>query len=275
MVKAETTPKAALDEAVASITERLPEDYPREVISYSCLKEIKVCPMRWKLKYIDKIRPPRSPAQIVGLAIHKGIEEFYVGAVDPQEAAVAKYMEEVPELTPKDRIGKDLSVVQRVLRAYIEAYKDETHTAVELRTTASVGSSVRLEAVTDLLTDGCIVDHKTSRGAHFVPDPHQLVMNALTLHVNGYEFERGEIRQLRKDVTGKLDKYPIVNVHEFEFTPEFITEGAQEIVNRLDEISARLRLEAWSGPPLPKEEAARMCTYACQIPTVFPCPARA
>lgn len=270
----ETELGAALSAGVEYLSKNIPENYPRDVISYSSLKEIENCPMRWKLKYIDGVRAPRTLAMSIGDAVHKGIEMFYLGE-SPVEAAVTRFVSEMGDLVTKDQINKSLAVVMRVVNAYVSAYPDTHHDLVESRNTVDLGNNLRIEAVTDLMYDGVIVDHKTTNKPNFEPDELQIVVNAMVLHANGHPVKHGIIRQLRRDVTGKRAAYPITIDHEVELTPDLVRESVQVIKRRLDDIDARVRMDLWSGPPLPKEEAAKMCAYGCPIPGVMVCPARA
>jgi hypothetical protein len=265
----------ALDAATKYIADNIPEEYPREVISYSCLKEIDECPFRWKLKYIDKVKLPQTNAMIVGQAIHFGLENYHLGKHDATESAVAKYMSKVDPTTTIERMSKSLTQMIRVIRAYeIYAadylYSDKT----EMKNSVDLGKGVRIEAITDLLRGDTIVDFKTSSSAHFEPDPLQLVFNAITLHGAGHEVLAAEILQLRKDVTGSRAAFPIVIPHRYDLTVDMIREGVKEIKRRLDEIAARIRTDTWTGPNKPMEEAVKMCAYQCSVPLLMACPQR-
>lgn len=48
-----------------------------DYISPSRLNTWLACPLKFKLKYIDGIRTPTSPAAFVGKAVHRGLECFY------------------------------------------------------------------------------------------------------------------------------------------------------------------------------------------------------
>ena len=48
-----------------------------DYISPSRLNTWLACPLKFKLKYIDGIRTPSSPAAFVGKAVHRGLEHFY------------------------------------------------------------------------------------------------------------------------------------------------------------------------------------------------------
>ena len=48
-----------------------------DYISPSRLNTWLACPLKFKLKYIDGVRAPSSPAAFVGKAVHSGLEHFY------------------------------------------------------------------------------------------------------------------------------------------------------------------------------------------------------
>lgn len=238
----------ALDEGMELLANGIPDHYPREVISYSCMKQLLLHPMQWKLRYIDGVKSPQTIQMIIGEAIHHGIETYYLGG-DHTAASQARLRKQATDF-PERKQQEAGIIVDRVVDAYTRTYERQDTSLVELRTTATLARGVRLEAVTDLLEDGVIVDHKTtSRGKGFVPDPLQLIFNAMTLHRNGYEVERGVIRQLRKDVTGKRENFPIPIDHEVDLSPTLVRRGVREVLRRLHDIDARVRMNLWNGPP--------------------------
>ena len=50
---------------------------PWSYISPSRLSLFLKCPLAWKLKYIDGVRTPTSPALFIGKRVHAGLERHY------------------------------------------------------------------------------------------------------------------------------------------------------------------------------------------------------
>lgn len=68
-----------------------------EYISPSRLNTWLSCPLKFKLRYIDKIRTPASPALFLGKQVHAGLEIYYrhrMLGVTLESAAVAKRMDD-------------------------------------------------------------------------------------------------------------------------------------------------------------------------------------
>lgn len=68
--------------------------------SYSRYADYKQCPLRFKLKYIDKLQEPGSPAMERGSAIHKEGEQYLIRKVRPRKvpAAYKHFAEEMEQL---------------------------------------------------------------------------------------------------------------------------------------------------------------------------------
>lgn len=250
-------------DALAYLAANLPKDYPLPTLSYSSLKEMETCSWRWNRRYLQGLTTPLTEAMVLGSGIHAGMEAFHKDE-DAQRAAES-YIRDRWVFAGGDRLSKALTTSQRIVRAACEKYPQQAD-ATEIRTEALVGG-VRLVAITDCLQDKTVVDYK-STGREWAPDPLQLAVNALTLTVNGYEVTRGELRQLRKDVTG--DRVSITHEHPYELTEAFVLEQAQEIVRRVENLVARIQIDLWAGPQV--DDPGRFCGFQCSVPS---CPVAA
>ena len=67
---------------------------PVKAWSYSRYATYALCPLQFKLRYIDKIPEPQSPAMARGDRIHKEIARWLTGLVEslPREAFVLPRM---------------------------------------------------------------------------------------------------------------------------------------------------------------------------------------
>ena len=53
-------------------------------VSHSAISALLQCPMKFKLKYIDKVKTPKSVSLLFGSAVHNAIEQGYKKEVDPK-----------------------------------------------------------------------------------------------------------------------------------------------------------------------------------------------
>ena len=238
----------------------IPEDYPLDTLSYSSLAEMENCPLRWKYKYLDGITPPSAPWLVLGWHLHKAIEFYYKGVEDalPTVETMLRLEWEWQE----SKLNETIARLRRMFNAYTAGYPNKKVTVSEKRYEALVVGGTRLVCVVDLIEGDCLVDYKT-RGADFTPDFMQLGISAAILRSQGFKITRGEIRGLRKDVTGA--RVPILSVFEQELTDEFIAAQLAEASSRVEEICARIRTDMWVGPPADENGQKKMCYFACQV----------
>lgn len=238
----------------------VPEDYPLNTVSYSSLREMEFCPLRWKYKYLDGIETPQSAAMLLGWCTHKAIEDYHGGKPDAFDASLATLRERW--IGGQEALAKASGQMQRMFNAYTAGYAPEAR-IIEKRYEVDLTPSVRLVCVVDLVEDVAVSDVKTSTGKDFEPDWLQLGINAICLRENGEVVERAEVRRLRKDIKG--GRVPILQVFDRPITDEFLDECKAEVTRRLANICARIRTDMWVGVPPDENGQKKLCAFACSV----------
>jgi putative RecB family exonuclease len=197
------------------------------------------CPLKFKLKYIDGMRSPTTPALFLGKVVHNCLETFYrhrqlgiaLAAADLDRRLLASWGELIDEKRMRFDTAAEERVLQRQAADLVKAYLEHVpadeprpfavEAAVEMPLIDPVTSEdfgIPLVAIMDLVLDGqagpIIADFKSSsRNSEPLEIVHevQLISYALLFrHVSGRRETGLEIRSLIKTKAPKIEfhRYP-------------------------------------------------------------------
>ncbi len=186
------------------------------------------CPLSWKLRYIDGIRTPASPALFVGKVCHSGLEVFYrhrmLGITLPPDEVIRRMDANWDQTVADEQMDFE---VADLVRAYLAQVPDDEPRPLAVEATMEVplvdpftgeDLGIPLLGIVDLVlddVDGPVVrDFKTSSRSA----PPFEVTHEIQLTSYGYLFRRTtgleeiglEIHSLIKTKTPKIEghRYP-------------------------------------------------------------------
>jgi len=204
-----------------------------DYISPSRLNTWLRCPLAWKLRYIDGIRSPTSPAMFLGKTVHSGLEILnrhrqLCVELSPEDVAtrmLAGWDEAVASESMRFESLQDEGALKKQAADLVAAYME--HTAGTLETPLAVETSMEsplidpdtgedlgipLLGIVDLITNGrdgtSVVDFKTSARS----SPPYEITHEIQLSSYAYLFRQAtgdkegglEIRSLIKTKTPKV-----------------------------------------------------------------------
>ncbi len=208
----------------------------REYLSPSRLNCWLSCPLKWKLRYLEGIRTPTTPALFVGKAVHAGLECYYrhrqLGVTLEADDVARRMVESWATLVDEEKMDFDskddeLAMRQQVadlVRVYLDNVpKDEKPLAVEVAAEAPLVDpdtgedlGIPLVGVIDLVLDSeagpLIADFKTAaRSSEPMEISNEIQLSAYSwLHrqITGQQEGGLEIRSLIKTKTPKVEFHP-------------------------------------------------------------------
>ncbi len=197
------------------------------------------CPLSWRLRYIDGIRTPASPALFVGKRCHSGLEDHYrhrmLGVTLPSEEVVRRMdagwdQAVAHEQMTFDTVAEETALRQQVadlVRAYLAQVPDDEPRPLAVEATMEVplvdpetdeDLGIPLLGIVDLVLDDpdgpVIRDFKTSsRSAPPFEVTHEIQLTSygyLFRRTTGQEEVGLEIHSLIKTKTPKIEghRYP-------------------------------------------------------------------
>ena len=210
-----------------------------DYISPSRLSTWLACPLKFKRKYLDGIRPPTSPAAFLGKVVHRGLEHYYrhrqLGITLAHEDVVGRLVEYWPASAADDGMSFLSVAAEQALQtqatSLVKAYLRQVPSieprpvAVEVALEAPLVDpasgedlGIPLVGIVDLVLPGddgsLIVDFKTtSRSSEPSEITHEIQLScyAFLLRHNSSAHEAGlEIRSLIKT------KIPKVEFHRYD-----------------------------------------------------------
>ncbi len=209
-----------------------------DYISPSRLNTWLRCPLAWKLRYIDGIRTPTTPALFIGKMTHQGLEVLYRHRqlcieLSPEDVAT-RMLNDWDEAVEKEAMKFESTEEEGTLKKQavdlVAAYME--HTADVLETPLAVETSmeaplvdpatgedlgIHMLGIVDLITDNrdgaSIIDFKTS--ARSSP-PHEITHE---IQLSSYSYlyrqatgdEEGGL-EIRSLIKTKTPKNPVPNV---------------------------------------------------------------
>jgi putative RecB family exonuclease len=201
------------------------------------------CPLAFRLKYVDGIVPPTSPAMFLGQMVHRGLEFYYrhrqLGITLDAEGVADRLYDVWHEAVESEKVAFDSPTEESasrhqavdLVRAYLE-HVDDTEAApqaVETRLEAPLVDpdtgedlGIPLLGIIDLVTDGdegpLVTDFKTtSRRGRPLDVIHEIQLTSyayLYRHASGSQEAALEIRGLVKTKT------PQIEFHRYEARTE-------------------------------------------------------
>lgn len=223
-----------LDRPVAVVAQ--PRSTLYDYISPSRLNLWLKCPLAFKLRYVDAVKSPPSPALYLGKLVHAGLERYYRLRQVSVELPEEEFCGELPSLwqqtEPEDRAAvanvADLAELDQqatgLVRTYLQQVpRDEGRpTAVELTLRAPLidpvtgeNLGIDLLGVLDLVLPGdggpLIVDFKTAaRGGEVLEITHEVQLTGyayLFRQVIGHHESGLEVRSLIKTKTPRVERH--------------------------------------------------------------------
>ncbi len=207
-----------------------------EYISPSRLSCWLACPLKWKLRYLDGIRTPTTPALFVGKACHAGLEVYYrhrqLGVTLGVDDVMRRMTESWAALVDEENMDFDSTEdeqamrqqVADLVRVYLDNVpKDEKPLAVEVAAEAPLVDpttgedlGIPLVGVIDLVLDSeagpLIADFKTAaRSSEPMEITNEIQLSSYAwLHrqIAGQQEGGLEIRSLIKTKTPKVEFHP-------------------------------------------------------------------
>ena len=208
----------------------------REYISPSRLNCWLTCPLKWRLRYLDGIRTPTTPALFVGKACHAALEVYYrhrqLGVTLDADAVIQRTLESWAQLVDEEKMDFDSpesetamrQQVAGLVRVYLDAVpKDERPLAVEVAAEAPLVDpdtgedlGIPLLGVLDLVLESdagpIITDFKTAaRSSEPMEISHEIQLTTYAwLHrqITGQQEGGLEIRSLIKTKQPKVELHP-------------------------------------------------------------------
>ena len=153
--------------------------FPLRYLSPTQLRAYDICPLQYRHRYIEKIRPPYTPASLLGEAVHQSLEENFVQKKRTGHDLTLEEAREVfDEVWEQGMPGSALDGAEaeafeqrhadgaRLLEYYLrEAAPAVVPHLVEYRFRFEVpGLPVPVVGTVDLIDhNGVVIDHKTSQ----------------------------------------------------------------------------------------------------------------
>jgi len=205
----------------------------REYISPSRLSCWLSCPLKWRLRYLDGIRTPTTPALFVGKAVHAGLECYYrhrqLGVTLEADDVSQRMSQSWAQLVDEEKMDFDSTEdeqamrqqVADLVRVYLDNVpKDEKPLAVEVAAEAPLvdpttgeNLGIPLVGVIDLVLDGgagpLIADFKTAaRSSEPMEITNEIQLSSyawLNRQITGQQEGGLEIRSLIKTKAPKVE----------------------------------------------------------------------
>jgi hypothetical protein len=216
--------------------------------------------LKWKLRYLDGIRTPTTPALFVGKAVHAGLECYYrhlqLGVTLEADDVLRKMVESWATLVDEEKMDFDSpddeqamrQQVANLVRVYLDNVpKDEKPLAVEVAAEAPLVDpdtgedlGLPLVGVIDLVLDSeagpLIADFKTAaRSSEPMEISNEIQLSSYAwLHrqITGQQEGGLEIRSLIKTKTPKVEFHPYPARTEVHFRRLFAV--VREYLDALD-----------------------------------------
>lgn len=212
--------------------------------SFSRLTDFEKCPYMMRLKYIDKVEQPPSPAMERGIRIHKSIEDFITGKAEGLDPEITNFKPEIASLRERFKTG---SVEVEGEWGFTNKWE-----LCDWRDYERVWLRVKLDSYVHLSDDvGVVIDEKTGgKFGNEIKHAEQGLLYAGTAFIRHPEKKKHIVE------FHYLDKNDISRV---DYKPE---QAAKALVSF--EKRAMKMLTATMFPPRPNIVNCKFCPYGRQ-----------
>jgi hypothetical protein len=132
--------------------------------SYTQLKLWRECKRKYKYRYIDGIREPRTPAMCFGTLVHNGIEDWLSGTSPHWESAWANFLADCGETDTFKHPAYNLDTAKRCLDLYKRSPVQGRVVEIEQTQVYSFAGGYRYQSKADFVMERRDCDHDPHSG---------------------------------------------------------------------------------------------------------------